>query len=41
VGIVVNKAALGQVFSVCFGFLCHTDCSTNIIIIIYHSGLVQ
>jgi hypothetical protein len=41
VGLVVDKVALGQVFSVYFGFLANhsTDCST--IIIIIHPGLVQ
>jgi hypothetical protein len=40
-GFVVDKVALGQVFSEYFGFPCQfafTDCST---IIIYHLGLVQ
>jgi hypothetical protein len=42
VGLVVDKVALGQVFSEYFGFPCQshfTDCS--IIIIIDHPGLVQ
>jgi hypothetical protein len=39
---VVDKAALGQVFSEYFGFPCQSsfhNCST--IILIYHLGLVQ
>jgi hypothetical protein len=42
VGFVVNKVALGQVFSEYFGFPANThstDCST--VIIIYHPGLLQ
>jgi hypothetical protein len=42
VGFVVNKVALGQVFSECFispANLHSTNCST--ITIIYHLGLVQ
>jgi hypothetical protein len=42
VGFLVDKVALGQVFSDYFGFPAHshsTDCST--VIIIYHLGLVQ
>jgi hypothetical protein len=42
VGFVVDKVAVGQVFSEYFGFSCQfsfTDCST--FIIIYHPGLVQ
>jgi hypothetical protein len=40
VGFVVEKVALGQVFSEYFGFPCHsTNCST--ITIIYFLGLVQ
>jgi hypothetical protein len=37
VGFVVDKVALGQVFSKYFGF----PCSTVIIIIILYPGLVQ
>jgi hypothetical protein len=43
VGFVVDKVAVGQVFSEYFGFPANshsTDCST-IIIITYHPGLVQ
>jgi hypothetical protein len=42
VGFVVDKVALGQVFSEYFGFPCHshsTNFSTNTIT--YHLGLVQ
>jgi hypothetical protein len=42
VGFVVNKLALGQVFSEYFGFLANlpsTNCST--IALTYHLGLVQ
>jgi hypothetical protein len=41
VGFVVNKMALGQVFSDYFGFLANhaTDCSR--LIIIHHPWLVQ
>jgi hypothetical protein len=41
---VVDKVALGQVFSEYFGFPANshsTDCSTVIIIIIYHLGMAQ
>jgi hypothetical protein len=41
VGFLLDKMALGQVFSEYFGFLVNshsTDCST---LIIYHPGLVQ
>jgi hypothetical protein len=41
---VVDKVALGQVFSEYFGFPANshsTDCSIFIIIIIYNPGLVQ
>jgi hypothetical protein len=44
VGFVVDKVALGQVFSEYFDLPCphSTDCYTFIIIIIiYHPGLVQ
>jgi hypothetical protein len=42
VGFVVDKVALGQVFSEYFGFSCQSS-STNcsVIIIIYHPGLVK
>jgi hypothetical protein len=41
VGFVVDKVALGQLFSEHFGFPCQfsfTDCFT---LVIYHPGLVQ
>jgi hypothetical protein len=42
VGFVVDKVALGQVSSEYLGLPCQfSDCSTPIIIIIYHLGLVQ
>jgi hypothetical protein len=42
VGFVVDKVALGRIFSKYFGFPCHlhsTNCST--ITLTYHLGLVQ
>jgi hypothetical protein len=43
VGFVVDKVALGQVFSKYFGFPCQSFHSTNLstITITYHLGLVQ
>jgi hypothetical protein len=43
VGFVVDKVALGQVFSEYLGFPCHNLHSTNFstITITYHLGLVQ
>jgi hypothetical protein len=42
-GFVVDKVALGQVFSEYFGYPCHNLHSTifSTITIIYHLGLVQ
>jgi hypothetical protein len=42
VGFVVDKVALGQVFSEYFGFLCQSSSiNCSIIIIIDHPGLIQ
>jgi hypothetical protein len=37
----VDKAALGQVFSDYFGFPCHHSTDFSILIIIHHPELVQ
>jgi hypothetical protein len=42
VGFVVDKVALGQVFSEYFGFPCHLHSANfSTITITYHPGLVQ
>jgi hypothetical protein len=41
VGFVVEKVALGQVFSEYFGFPCQSSFHQLLIIIIDHPGLVQ